>query len=136
MEHLDLSDNSISNIGALSNYSGLKTADPVPQCHHGDRCAGRPDELTALDLSENDITSVSALAKCTEMTELELASNRITSVAPLSGMRALTKLDLSKNALTDVSGLGLVPAAYRAAPLGQPARECRQCGLAREPDIP
>lgn len=136
MEHLDLSDNSISNIGALSNYSGLKTADLSRNAITAIDALDGLTKLTALDLSENDITSVSALAKCTEMTELELASNRITSVAPLSGMRALTKLDLSKNALTDVSGLGLVPAAYRAAPLGQPARECRQCGLAREPDIP
>jgi len=106
MEHLDLSDNSISNIGALSNYSGLKTADLSRNAITAIDALDGLTKLTALDLSENDITSVSALAKCTEMTELELASNRITSVAPLSGMRALTKLDLSKNALTDVSGLG------------------------------
>ena len=102
----DLSDNSISNIGALSNYSGLKTADLSRNAITAIDALDGLTKLTALDLSENDITSVSALAKCTEMTELELASNRITSVAPLSGMRALTKLDLSKNALTDVSGLG------------------------------
>ena len=61
--------------------------------------------LTELDLSHNNISDVTPLAKLTSLTELDLAFNNISDVTPLAKLTSLTELDLWYNSISDVTPL-------------------------------
>ncbi len=61
--------------------------------------------LSHLDLSDNDLADVSALAGLTGLRSLLLGGNAVRDLSPLSGLDGLRSLTLSNNGLTDVSAL-------------------------------
>lgn len=102
---LDLSDNSIRDVSALSGCvelrilnlarNSLSTLDGLEQL----------TALTELDVSTNQITSVAVLSRCTALTVLNISANRITTLSGLSAMTGLSTLLAQSNALTDISDL-------------------------------
>jgi internalin A len=56
-----------------------------------------------LELSENQITDVSSLARLTNLTELFLSFNPITDVRPLAKLTNLNRLDLEGHQITDTA---------------------------------
>jgi len=80
---LDLSNNQIASVEALSGCTSLKI----------------------LNLSGNSIQTVEPLAQITGMRELNLSANAITSIDALSGMKKLHTLDISYLLLSDISAL-------------------------------
>ena len=89
LESLDLSDNSISDVSALSGLINL----------------------TSLWLYNNSISDVSALSGLIGLEELSLRNNSISDVSGLSGLINLTSLWLYNNSISDllplVSNTGL-----------------------------
>ena len=61
--------------------------------------------LTYLDLSDNAIQDVSALARLTNLKRLELLGNQISDIKPIAGLTNLTYLELRGNQISDVSPL-------------------------------
>ena len=61
--------------------------------------------LTALDLSNRNITDVSDLAQFTQLTSLILNGNSISDIAPLANLTALKLLYLNNNNITDITPL-------------------------------
>ena len=67
-------------------------------------------DVTALDLSNRNITDISVLAECTALTTLDLSKNNIVDLTPLAGLKELTWLKLPENKVTDVAPLLTLPA--------------------------
>ena len=66
------------------------------------------DDLTALhtlDLSNNSITYISALTDLTALETLDLSNNHISNIGALAGLTGLQTLDLSNNAVNNLSVL-------------------------------
>ena len=61
--------------------------------------------LTALYLSHNSISDISALDDLTALTVLDLVNNSISDISPLEDLTALTNLDLDNNSISDISPL-------------------------------
>lgn len=126
LEHLVLSDCSISKIDGLSKSLRLVTLDLSKNTIRDLTALSFMTNLTTLDLSNNALTDLSPLSALTSLQELNVSYNSLTSIAPLSTCTSLTKLnaagnqldhltafpsialtylDLSNNLLTDVSAL-------------------------------
>ncbi len=96
LTYLDLSNNTIRNIQALS---------AMPQ-------------LQEVYLQHNALTSLSALARLTNVTSLDVSYNTLTTLAPIDSLAGLKWLDVSNNQLTDlaqlnrISGLTYLVASY------------------------
>ncbi|MBS0603883.1 MAG: leucine-rich repeat domain-containing protein [Verrucomicrobia bacterium] len=65
-------------------------------------------QLRQLNLSNNQITDVSALENFTQLARLNLSHNQITDIAVLGNLTQLSRLNLSSNKITDVAGLGIL----------------------------
>lgn len=61
--------------------------------------------LTQLNLQENRIDDISALSELCSLTDLQLSENTITDISALSEMTCLCKLLLEKNQINDISAL-------------------------------
>lgn len=126
LEHLVLSDCSLSNIDPLSNSPRLVTLDLSKNAIRDVAPLSFMANLTRLDLSNNALTNLSPLSALSSLQELNVSYNSLTSIAPLITCTSLTKLnaaanqidqliafngsalqqlDLSNNLLTDVSML-------------------------------
>lgn len=81
---LDLSGRGISNMGEGLGYFA---------------------NLTDLNLSNNNISSIGQLNKLTNLTSLNLSNNKLSSIGSINKLTKLTTLDLSNNSLTELSGL-------------------------------
>ena len=62
-------------------------------------------QLTAVDLSDNQISDITALGSLTLLTELDLSYNQIVDVTPLAQLTQLTELNLRSNQISDVAPL-------------------------------
>jgi len=62
-------------------------------------------QLTVLDLSENQISELSALKDLTQLTVLNLGVNQISELSALKDLKQLTKLDLRRNQISELSAL-------------------------------
>ena len=80
---LELGENSISDISALSGLTSL----------------------TSLELSTNFINDIGALSGLTSLLDLFLGENSITDVSALSGLSSLRSLAINSNSITDISAL-------------------------------
>ncbi len=101
--HLDLNDNSLTDISALAELTMLtqlalgnnSIADISP-------LAG----LTTLEwlvLNNNSVSDISALAGLTKLTDLALGTNSIADISPLAESIALEQLLLGNNAISNIS---------------------------------
>ncbi|MBC2262875.1 leucine-rich repeat domain-containing protein, partial [Listeria sp. FSL L7-0091] len=63
------------------------------------------ENLTALDISLNQISDLTSLANLTNLTYLRIAGNQISDLTPLAGLTQLIDLDVSNNQISDVSPL-------------------------------
>ena len=67
-----------------------------------------PRDVTVIDLSFNNLTSISAsINKCSQILELWLNNNKLTNIPDVSNL-FLTRLDVSHNELTDISNINTV----------------------------
>ena len=71
--------------------------------------------LTVLNLSNNSVSDISALAELTALTALELHGNSIKDISVLEGMTALEHLSLWGNAISDYEPLRRLKAAIEDA---------------------
>ncbi|MCL1998329.1 MAG: leucine-rich repeat domain-containing protein, partial [Turicibacter sp.] len=62
-------------------------------------------EITALDLSHQNLRDLEPLAELTNLRFLNLSSNQITDISPLASLVNLRDLDLSRNEITDLRPL-------------------------------
>ncbi len=65
--------------------------------------------VTILDASENDLTSVAELSGADKLIELYLAGNGIYDISPLAALSSLELLDLEDNEVEDISPLLEMP---------------------------
>lgn len=59
--------------------------------------------LTSLNLSGNQISDISPLAKLSSLTDLNLGDNQISDISPIAKLNSLTDLNLSDNQISDIS---------------------------------
>jgi internalin A len=131
--YLDLSENTIRNIDALSAMKNLQELNL--QNNHAVTDLSKLSSLraltkldvsgnmlttlspitglaglTSIDASENTITDLSKIDQLTALTYLSVAGNELTDVSVLGGCSQLSELDISGNALTDISALSTLQA--------------------------
>lgn len=63
------------------------------------------EELTSLDIEDENIADLSGLQYCSNLTELKLTLNQISDILPLVSLTNLTTLDFTWNKITDISSL-------------------------------
>ena len=78
-------------------------------------------QLTEVNLTRNQLTSVKGLEKLTKLKWLKLYDNKLTSVKGLEKLTQLKYLYLMYNQLTDVKGLEKLPQLTRLHLQGNPA---------------
>lgn len=61
--------------------------------------------ITTLELTEQRLTDLSALARLENLVELDLTCNNISNLRPISQLTNLQSLDLSDNKVTDIASL-------------------------------
>lgn len=99
LEHLVLSDCSISNIDGLSNAPRLVTLDLSKNAVRDLTPLSFMTNLTTLDLSNNALTNLNPLSALTALQELNVSYNSLTSLAPLLTCTSLTTLNAAGNQL-------------------------------------
>ena len=102
---LDLSDNSIGSINAVT---GLAALDELYLGHNA--VENLPilrglQSLRILDLSYNSLSYVSGISGCTTIERLNLSHNKLSSVTPLSALTELVWLNCSNNNIADAAPL-------------------------------
>jgi len=123
LERLDLSDNKILSIGALSQLTELRTLYLANNLIRDLQPLADLEWLADLDLSGNRLEEVSPLAGLGSMAHLNLSRNEIRDVGALWRIRALFTLDLSENSIESVSGIPQVqPCAGPGSRVWIPAR--------------
>ncbi len=99
LEQLQLAYDRLTNISSLSRLKELKTIDlsatslTDEQLEH----LSGLTKLTALDLRQNRLTDVSALAGLTQLAYLTLNDNQLTDASPLMTLKKLKRLNLNNN---------------------------------------
>eukprot|EP00500_Bicosoecida_sp_ms1_P006681 CAMPEP_0203824340 /NCGR_PEP_ID=MMETSP0115-20131106/51559_1 /ASSEMBLY_ACC=CAM_ASM_000227 /TAXON_ID=33651 /ORGANISM="Bicosoecid sp, Strain ms1" /LENGTH=626 /DNA_ID=CAMNT_0050733379 /DNA_START=187 /DNA_END=2064 /DNA_ORIENTATION=+ len=80
--------------------------------HDGDHrnLHGASSGYTTVDLTENDVSSLQGIDRCTSLQVLILVNNDLRSLHGIHSAAALQALDVTSNNLRDLSGLGNVPA--------------------------
>ena len=130
LTHIDLSNNAIRNISALTFLSKLQEVNLSHNALNDLTALSTLTGITSLDVSNNNLTTlapvtslsslkkliakfnalteISGFEKLTALTELDLSNNTIESVAALSSCVELLKLNISNNALKDISMLSVL----------------------------
>lgn len=88
LEYLDLSENTVRNIDALSQMTKLKE----------------------LYLQGNALVDLDALSGLKSLTELNVARNTISSIAPVGNLTGLSCLDISQNQVSSLEGINQLSA--------------------------
>lgn len=68
-------------------------------------CVRGYDNLSELDLGENQITNLSDLSSLTKLSILNIYHNPVTDFSPLSSITSLTRIDAGETAVSDLSAL-------------------------------
>ena len=103
--HLDLRDNSLTDISALA---GLTKLIQLALSNNSIVDISPLTGLTALEwlvLDNNSVTDISALAKLTMLADLALDTNSIANISPLANLTGLKQLVLGNNVISDISPL-------------------------------
>ena len=115
LEYLDLADNSISDISALTGLTALTTLYLENNSISDISALDDLTALTTLYLSYNSISDISALDDLTALEYLDLAGNSISDVSDLEDLTALRNLFLSGNPISDYEPLRTLKTAIEGA---------------------
>ena len=102
---LDLTDNSVSGLAALSNLDGLRILRLGGNGLDDISALSRLTSLEELWLNDNRVSNLRPLTGLTSLAWLEVARNEVRDLPALSGMTALNRLRLDGNRVADVSAL-------------------------------
>ena len=105
LEELDLSHNSLDDLGPLGELRHLVNLKLISAVGNDIDALAEVERLRELDLSENGIDDISPLAGLTDLRKLVLAENDVDDLAPLAGMVRLEELDLEYNHVVDLDPL-------------------------------
>ncbi len=108
LTHLDLSNNTIRNIDALSAMKNLKEVNLKQNALSDLSALASCSSLTSLNVSGNSLTTIAPVCSITTLTKLNADNNSISQFGNISQLTALTELTLSYNQLTDVSPIASV----------------------------
>ena len=103
LEIVDLANNGISDISAISTLTSAKTVNLS-----GNRISKLPTlsalkALTTLYVDHNKIDNIDELEKVTTLTDLDIAYNNVTKVEKLKALTKLKKLNISGNGIKDIA---------------------------------
>ncbi|MEL1133811.1 cell wall-binding repeat-containing protein [Desulfitobacterium sp. THU1] len=103
--HLDVKECGISDLTGLEMFTNLKSVDLRNNYLESSALAPLQQlkNLKYLDLSFNNLESITSLSNLTSLTYLDLGYNNIKDYAPIKGMTRLTRLFLEGNASEDYS---------------------------------
>ncbi len=105
LKNLDLSNNQISDVTALSNLQNLTYLDLFNNQISDITALGKIQNLTHLYLNNNQISDITALSTLKNLTNLFLNNNQISDITALSKIQNLTYLNLSQNQISDIAAL-------------------------------
>lgn len=103
--YLDLSNNAIRNLDAISKMPKLDTLLLHRNAVTSLEALGLNLELKKLDISSNSVTDLSAIVELPELAELNASFNKLENPDGIEKMKAISVLDLSNNALVDVTSI-------------------------------
>ena len=106
----------ISDLSPLSGLTGLKTL-TLNDDHLVDLSPLAGLDLTSLDISNNQVTTVAPLARLAKLTTLHADGNQITDLSPLDGIAGLTTNTMLRQTATMAVSAGqafTLPAVPRA----------------------
>ena len=103
--YLDLSDNTIRDMSALSSMTKLQTAYLQHNAMSNVNPLACAAELTTLDVSYNSLTNIAPVVGLKSLTTLNAGNNQLTVVPNTASLTQLKELDLSYNQLTSVDAL-------------------------------
>lgn len=103
--YLDLSNNTIRNISALSSMQSLREIYLQNNALTDLSSLSSIKTITTLNVSGNALTSLSPVCGILALTWLDASNNQIVNLEQIGKLTNLQELYLSKNLLTDISGL-------------------------------
>ena len=105
LKKLTLSNCSLASISPLSSAQGLVTLDLSQNTIRNISALSNMADLQELNLQHNAIVDLSALSACNSLKKLEVSYNSNTSISPISGLSGLTWLDASRNSISDLEDM-------------------------------
>ncbi|CAL6041152.1 leucine-rich_repeat domain-containing protein [Hexamita inflata] len=108
LQQLDLSNNNISDISALTTMFCIKSLNLARNQIFDLSALRLLIKLNHLDLSCNKINDLTDISQLNELISLLCVGNEVSDLSPLSNMSILTHLDASYNQIQNISVLGLL----------------------------
>lgn len=105
LQELNLSQNAIVDLSALSTCKALKVLNVSGNALTTISPITGISTLTKLNADTNSIVQLGSIAQLTSLSELTLSYNQLTDISALDGCTSIQVLDISNNALTDISVL-------------------------------
>ena len=105
LTHLDLNNNSISDISALELLTSLTQLKITSNSFSDISSLKRMIQLTVLELQSNSISDISALKELEDLTHLDLTNNSVSDISALEKLTKMSSLKLRNNSISDVSPL-------------------------------
>ncbi len=105
LKSLTLAQCSLSGIAPLSKAAGLVYLDINNNTVRNIDAIASMKNLNELMLQHNAIVDITALSTLTALTKLDVSYNAITSVSALSNLKALTWLDAGVNSIQELTGM-------------------------------
>ncbi len=105
LEHLDLSDNGLTDVSALAGLTNLRTLLLDGNALRDLSPLAGLTRLEALTLSRNGLEDISMLSRLSRLKQLWLDGNGLTDISALSALGSLIYLHLGDNRIADISPL-------------------------------
>ena len=105
LKTLDLSNNSIRDLSPLANMTKLQEVNLQYNAVREIGVLASLPELKILDLSYNDLSSILTIGNCVSLEQLDLTHNKLTDISAVGSLKNLTSFSAADNKLTDVSAL-------------------------------
>ena len=105
LKTLDLSNNSIRDLSPLINMENLEELHMQYNAVREIGVVASLPSLKVLDLSYNDLSAVPTIGNCVSLERLDLTHNKLTDITAVEALVNLTHFAAAENKLTDVSAL-------------------------------
>ena len=106
---LDLSNNSIRDLSPLMNMVNLEELRLQYNAVREIGIVASLPNLKVLDLSYNDLSAVPTIGSCVSLEQLDLTHNKLTDISAVGSLVNLTHFAAADNKLTDISALAACP---------------------------